>query len=136
MRIVICALLLLSTACSTRSTTQSAPSDSPGCSQQYTERLFFGFSTPHGQVTEAQWQKFLREVVTPKFPAGLSVVSAQGQWLGSDGKLVRESSRILEIVHGESESARKAIDEIASVYKKQFQQDAVMILRSSVLACF
>lgn len=106
------------------------------CSSQILERLYFGLDTPHGSVSEAQWQKFLSTTVTPAFPAGLTVVQARGQWLGNDGKLVHESSRILELVHTDSPKDSDALAQIISIYKASFQQDAVMRVRTPVDACF
>ncbi len=48
-------------------------------------RLYFGLG-PVGEppeAREAQWQEFLNKEVTPRFPAGLSVVDVYGQWQGA-----------------------------------------------------
>ncbi|MGC4097257.1 MAG: DUF3574 domain-containing protein [Nitrospira sp.] len=36
------------------------------------ELLYFGTDTPSGQITPEAWTQFLREMVTPRFPEGLS----------------------------------------------------------------
>jgi hypothetical protein len=46
-------------------------------------RLYFGLgpaNAPGKGVTEAQWRDFLDHEVTPRFPAGLSVLDVYGQW--------------------------------------------------------
>ncbi|MBV9833354.1 MAG: DUF3574 domain-containing protein, partial [Alphaproteobacteria bacterium] len=43
--------------------------------------LYFGRNIPGGgEVSDAQWRQFLDEVVTPRFPDGLSVLDVYGQW--------------------------------------------------------
>ena len=43
--------------------------------------LYFGLSRPKGSVSELEWQVFLRDEVTRRFPDGLTVWQAEGQWL-------------------------------------------------------
>jgi starvation-inducible outer membrane lipoprotein len=41
--------------------------------------LYFGRNIPTGgEVSDAQWRQFLDEVVTPRFPDGLSVLDVHG----------------------------------------------------------
>ena len=61
-------------------------------------RLYFGTASPQGQVSPADFEAFLDTAVTPRFPAGLTVYSADGQWRGADGKLVKEKSKVVEII--------------------------------------
>src|SRR5580658_3480375 len=42
-------------------------------------------------VGEAAWSRFLRDEVTARFPNGLSVIDAAGQWSDS-GRVMREPS--------------------------------------------
>lgn len=61
------------------------------------EQLFFGRNMPGGQVvSDSAWINFLSEVVTPRFPDGLTVFQAAGQWRGADGKIEREASFVLD----------------------------------------
>ncbi|RAP70308.1 hypothetical protein ACZ87_02888 [Candidatus Erwinia dacicola] len=56
--------------------------------------LYFGLNRPQGAaILEAEWQGFVDGEVTPRVKDGLTVFAAQGQWLGNDGKLTRESSK-------------------------------------------
>ena len=93
--------------------------------------LYFGLSKPDGsQVTDPEWQKFVNEFVTPRFPDGLTEIDANGQWRGKDGNFVREKSRILILLY--SRKDRKAtgakIEEICTEYKKRFNQESVLRL--------
>jgi hypothetical protein len=46
-------------------------------------QLYFGLGPADDAskgISEAEWRKFLDKEVTPRFPAGLSVVDVYGQW--------------------------------------------------------
>src|SRR5262245_19633562 len=62
--------------------------------------VYFGLSVPDGsQISASDFQKFIDEVVTPLFPAGLSVVEATGQWRNATGHIDHESSKVLVLLH-------------------------------------
>ncbi|TAK07867.1 MAG: DUF3574 domain-containing protein [Candidatus Manganitrophaceae bacterium] len=94
--------------------------------------LFFGLSSPRGPVTEAEWDAFLREIVTPRFPEGLTYWNANGQWRGQNNQLVQEHSMVLQILHPDTFQAESAIQEIIARYKNQFDQDSVLRLKDVV----
>lgn len=90
--------------------------------------LFFGTDKPGPDVTDYQFTRFVNDVVTPRFPDGLTVLAGNGQWKGEDGKIVKERSKILVLLYpqdGEKES-NKLIEEIRDKYEKQFQQESVL----------
>jgi hypothetical protein len=91
--------------------------------------LYFGRNIPTGgTVSDLDWQKFVDDVVTPRFPDGLTVLDADGQWRGKDGSIAREESKVIVLLYPRNQ--RKAmntkIEEIRSEYKKRFAQEAVM----------
>jgi hypothetical protein len=92
------------------------------------DRLYFGRSIPDsgGTVSDSAWTGFLREVVTPRFPDGLTVYHAEGQWRQGDGRILREETFVLEIVHPAGPSADADFREIAAEYKRRFCQQSVM----------
>ena len=61
--------------------------------------LYFGTTRPKGTVSELEWQVFLRDEVTSRFPEGLTVWDAEGQWKQSDGVIGHERSKVLLLVH-------------------------------------
>lgn len=96
--------------------------------------LYFGRNRPDGgTVSDAEWHMFLDSVVTPRFPAGLTVVEASGQWKGQSGQVEREQAEVLTLLHAGDDPARRAVDEIAAEYKRRFHQEAV--LRERTPAC-
>lgn len=63
-------------------------------------RLYFGRGIPDGgTVGDGEWTTFLGDVVTPRFPAGLTVWRAQGQWRDASGVVQAEDVIVLEILH-------------------------------------
>lgn len=91
--------------------------------------LFFGMDKPGPDVTDYQFQRFINDTVTPRFPDGLTVLAGNGQWKDSEsGKIVRERSKVLIIVYpiDAAEDSSRKLEEIRSKYEKQFQQESVM----------
>ena len=98
--------------------------------------LYFGTTTPGGIVSADDWADFLRTSVTPRFPQGLSVWPAAGQWLGKDGKIARESSFVLNVVHADDAAAEHAIQAIRQDYETRFAQEAVLRVKSAACVSF
>jgi hypothetical protein len=101
--------------------------------------LYFGLDRAGApQVSDDEWQEFVREVITPRFPEGLTVLNGAGQWRDTNGTVVREPSRIVIILRPveHSESSDRAIEEIRSEYVKRFEQDAVMRVDSAVRVAY
>ena len=98
--------------------------------------LYFGLSHPTGVVSENQWQAFLRDEVTQRFPDGLTVWEASGQWRQANGRIARERAKVLLLVHDESPAVRKALSEIVETYKKAFHQESVLWETAPVCAAF
>lgn len=96
-----------------------------------TDRMYFGRDIPGGgMVSDTAWAAFLGEVVTPRFPAGLTSWRVEGQWRHVSGAVVREPSFIVELLHPFSAEADAAVEEIAGEYKRRFRQEAVMRVRA------
>ena len=109
----------------------TTPACAPGEQAAVAELLYFGTARPGGGVVGADdWSAFLREVVTPRFPDGLTVWPAAGQWRGADGAITREVSHVLNLVHPPDERSEQGIRAIAAEYKQRFQQEAVLRVKS------
>ena len=95
------------------------------------ELLYFGTETTSGHVTPEDWGQFLSEIVTPRFPDGLSVWQAYGQWRSASGEMIREPSYVLSLVHPDDIATNNFVQEIITFYKTRFQQEAVLRVKSS-----
>jgi len=98
--------------------------------------LYFGLTRPTGMVSETEWQAFLRDDVTPRFPDGLTVLEADGQWRRSDGSIGRERSKVLVILHDEKPATRAALGTLVLRYKEAFAQESVLWESARVCAAF
>ena len=95
--------------------------------------LYFGLARPKGAVTELEWQIFLRDEVTTRFPDGLTVWEAEGQWRTPGGSLDHEQSKVLLLVHPDTHVARQSVQAVIDAYRKAFDQQSV--LWESARAC-
>jgi Protein of unknown function (DUF3574) len=101
------------------------------------EELYFGLSKPTGDnVSAREWQKFLRQVVSPRFKEGMTVVNADGQYLNRSGKLILEPSKILILIYQPGAVPELAIADIISSYKTSFGQESVLRVRACIQATF
>jgi hypothetical protein len=88
-------------------------------------------------VSEAAWARFLAREVTPRFPDGLTVLDATGQWRDTaTGKVVREPSKRVEIVLPGGDDDDAKLDAIAAAYKKKFRQQAVAVVVRAACVSF
>ncbi len=79
-----------------------------------------------GRVADDDWKSFLEGTVTPRFPAGLTVLDAQGQWRGKDGVIHPVPTRILVILHPEDEASNRSLEEIRRTYTERFHHESVL----------
>jgi hypothetical protein len=121
--------------------TACAPMHGAGCASGgqalVHDSLFFGTGKPRGGVvTPAEWAEFLKGTVTPRFPQGLTVSPASGQWRGADGAIVQEASQVLQLVHPDDAAGERAVQELVAAYKTQFQQEAVLRVKARACVSF
>jgi len=88
--------------------------------------LYFGTARPKGSVSELEWQLFLRDEVTPRFPDGLTVWDAEGQWRASPGAIEHERTKVLLLVHADTTAARQSVQQVIERYRKAFDQQSVL----------
>ena len=91
--------------------------------------LYFGTTTDEGTAySEEEWNAFLDAEITPRFPAGLTVLTGLGQWQQESGEVIQERSEVLVILYP-LETARESsvlLEEIRDVYETQFNQESVL----------
>ena len=74
-------------------------------------------------------RRFVDREITPRFPDGLTVFDARGQWRDIQrNRIVREPSKLVQIVlPGKAEDADR-LNEIAAAYKSRFRQQSVGVI--------
>ena len=105
--------------------TRNDPACGAASTPQVRTTLYFGTSRPKGSVSELEWQLFLRDEVTPRFPAGLTVWDAHGQWQ-SQGAIGHERTKVLLLVHADAPAARESVQAVINRYRKAFDQESVL----------
>jgi hypothetical protein len=80
-------------------------------------------------VSEAQWGRFVDREVSPRFPDGLTVLDAKGEWRDAVRKtIVHEPSKVVEIVLPGRPDDVAQLNQIAQAYKTRFRQQSVGIV--------
>lgn len=90
--------------------------------------LYFGRGKPDGSmVTDDEFRAFLDDIITPRFPNGLTVLSGAGQYRGSSGMITREGAMFVILLYPAGEKHSSAhVDEIRNSYRKMFGQESVL----------
>ncbi len=132
------ALLVLATVCrhtlfsqSTVRATLGNDANHPAKARGWVDtRLYFGLGpadVPEKGVSESAWRDFLDKEVTPRFPAGLSVVDVYGQWKGrqqaSPGRI---RSKMLIIDYPDTAENSKNVDAIRLAWKQRTGDQSVL----------
>ena len=110
----------------------------PAGTERYAEfRLFFGRNRGGVEVvSDAGWRVFLAEEVTPRFPDGLTVVDAAGQWRDPSGTIERERAKVLLVLAAPGAKGMRRTGEIAEAYKRTFGQESVLRTVGTTCASF
>src|SRR5262245_39228432 len=88
--------------------------------------LYFGLARPKGAVSELEWQIFLRDEVTKRFPDGLTVWEAEGQWRTATGSIDHQQSQVPLLNHPNTAAARQSVQGVTEAYRKAFDQESVL----------
>jgi hypothetical protein len=130
--------LLLLSACATPVATLPPGAACPAGMPSLTAQLLFGRAIKGGsRVTEAAWQAFLATSVTPRFPDGLTVLAASGQWRDrGTGRISQEPATVVEIVTEDTPETLTRLEAIRAAYRSEFRQDSVGLVLNESCASF
>ena len=96
-----------------------------------------GRSGQSGEVVDDEaWTTFLADTVTPRFPDGLTVLDAQGQWRDPEGLIQKERSKLLVVLVPPGGDHMRLIDEVSDEYKLRFSQESVLRVVSDACVSF
>jgi uncharacterized protein DUF3574 len=131
--VVACGLAAISMLASA----QAIACNAPQRPMQQIELMFGRNIAGRLRVGEAAWSRFLAREITPRFPDGLTVLDAAGQWRDPvGGRLVREPSKMVIIVTADDALVGDRIAAIVAAYKQRFRQRSVGVISRSVCAAF
>lgn len=100
------------------------------------DTLYFGTAKPSGLVSAEEWAAFLEETVVQDFREGLTFWTIAGRWKNAAGLVLGEASYLLQLAHDGSPGDDRAVQRIVQRYKRKFQQEAVMRIRSQACRSF
>ncbi len=158
LRKALCLSLLLSlAACATVPASAPATGSAASASMQgdaarpalaqgwVRSELYFGVGEETGPadrpqaepISEAQWRAFLDKEVTPRFPDGLTVFDAYGQWLFRGAKEPnRLNTKVLVILHEDTPQRRNDIEAIRLAWKQATGHQSVLWAKQAVDVSF
>jgi hypothetical protein len=146
--LVICSLLALASsvrmagADSPDAATAALKGDAarPETARWVRSELYFGagpVDVPDGGVAEIRWRGFLDKEVTPRFPDGLTVFDAYGQWRDKGSNTPgRLWTKVLVILHEDTPENRAAIDAIRLAWKAATHDKSVLLVTEPVEISF
>lgn len=91
--------------------------------------LFFGSERPNKpEVSKREFKRFLDQVVTPRFPDGLTQLTGFGQFREANGESVQETSFVLILLYPRetAKDSSAKIEEIRKLYIERFEQESVL----------
>ena len=130
--------LVLLSACAYPVATPPPLAVCPAGTPSLTVQLLFGRTTnAGGTVTDAAWQAFLATTITPRFPDGLTVLAATGQWRDRNtNRMSHEPATVVEIVTDASPATLAKLQAIRAAYRSAFRQDSVGLVLNESCASF
>ena len=125
-----CLLLTSAFARAQSPTLHNDPAHPAHATHWVTTQLYFGLGSagkPSEGVTEAAWQDFLDTEVTPRFPAGLSVMEVYGQWQGLKAPIPsRIRSKLLMIAYPVTSANIAKVEAIRQAWKRRTGDQSVL----------
>jgi len=114
-----------------------APSCAPPSVAAAGFEVYFGRDKPGGEVSEAEWQGFVDEILSPRFPDGLTVLDAKGLWRDPrSGKILGERTKLVLITAPDPAAARQVLATAVAEYQRRFDQHTVLRVERPVCAIF
>ncbi|AZO76704.1 MULTISPECIES: DUF3574 domain-containing protein [unclassified Bosea (in: a-proteobacteria)] len=110
----------------------------PGQQAMLSAELLFGRKIgDRVGVSEAAFRRFVDAEVTPRFPDGLTILDASGQYRDRErGMLIREPSKLVLITTSDEAGNRDKLAAIAEAYKRSFSQQSVGLILKPARASF
>ena len=143
---------LLVVACALLAACANAPKPGPGATapaavpaapapgKWLCTELYFGIAPYEAEglglaAAEGSWRAFLDEEVSPRFPAGFTVLDGYGQWREAEGsELSRVRSRVLVIVHPDTPAKRADVEALREAYRARTGTKIVLAVEIPIVA--
>lgn len=136
-RVWLVSFVLLAAAAS-EAGAQAAPSCPGALKPKLVAQLMFGRDIGNRVgVSDKAWRGFVAREITARFPDGLTVVNATGQWRDpASGRIVGEPSKLVTIVLPGNDDDEARLDAVVRAYKRRFRQLSVGLVVQSACVSF
>ena len=132
---VVLAMSLVAGACDNARGAEPATAVVTAPSEWVKTEIYFGRDLPGGkEITKGAWADFMDKVLSRHFPKGLTVYEAYGQMQHADGRIEKQSTWVVAIVHPKNLAIDKAIQEIIDAFRKQFNKAQVVHVSAPVIS--
>lgn len=109
----------------------------PGRSMVTVEMLFGRKIGNRLGVSDKDFTAFINDEITPRFPDGITVVDARGQWRDAKRNvIVREPSKLVKLLFAEDAQKRADVAALVDSYKRKFSQESVLVSMQASCATF
>jgi hypothetical protein len=100
--------------------------------------LSFGRDIGHSiGVSEQAWARFVARELSPRFPDGLTITDAVGQWRNpTSGRTVQEPTKQVEIVLPGKDDDEARLEAVVAAYKRDFSQHSVVVIVRAACVSF
>lgn len=101
-------------------------------------QLFFGRSIQgQSEVSDAAWDDFLQQVVTPNLPNGYTVFDGTGAWRNpGTGRTIHERTKILLAALPDAAASAASVGRVRTAYAARFHQTLVGMTVTPVCGSF
>jgi len=110
----------------------------PGQQAMLSAELLFGRKIgDRVGISQTDFRRFVDQEVTPRFPDGLTILDATGQYRDNErSRLIREPSELVLIAMPDEAGNRDKLTVIAEAYKRRFSQQSVGLILKPACASF
>jgi Protein of unknown function (DUF3574) len=134
---LVAAALVLAVAWSDGAAAQAIECAGAQKPRQVAELLFGRKIGERVGVSEREFGRFVDREISPRFPDGLTVLDAAGEWNDTARKtIIHEPSKLVEIILPGNADDLDRLTQIAEAYKRQFQQQSVGIVTRAACVSF
>jgi hypothetical protein len=126
-------LLMVASLAQIAQAQSGAPTNCTYSKQDWLEsKLFMGLSRSGGMaVSRREWDRFVADNLVVRFPHGFTIIETTGYWQDKYTKAtVYENGKQVVILHEATPANEAAINQIAESYRRQFDQQSVLISSS------
>lgn len=95
--------------------------------------MYFGLNRQGGRVIP-NFNYFVSNQVTPKFPDGFTVLDGYGQWRNNSGQIIREPCKILVLIveSWQDTEIQSKVYTIRNRYCSDYSQESVLVTVSGL----